>query len=119
MDGSTHKVLDALQHIWPYIAGVFATLLGAGKLWWSDRARIRRRIANVEIIAQQAVTQETLKECRDGVADDDHVILEEIRNIRKDMRDDNKLNALAHNAIMENANKQQQELMRAIIHLHK
>ena len=118
VDVTSHKILDSLQHLWPYVAGISATVVGAFKLWWDDRKKLRSRIANVEIIAQHAVTQEKLAECRADVDEEDTAILKEIREIRRDMREDNKVNALAHNAIMENANKQQQELMRAILHLH-
>ena len=119
MDHGAHKVLDIMEHIGPIIVGVFATFLGGIKLWWSSRKKLYARIANVEIIAQHAVTQEKLAECRADVDEEDTAILKEIREIRRDMREDNKVNALAHNAIMENANKQQQELMRAILHLHR
>ena len=114
-----HRLLDLLQHIWPYLAGAAATILGAFKLWWSDRRALRVRVQNVEKIAEQAVTEARLQECRVDVDSVDKEILVEIRAIREDMREDNQINAVAHQKIIESAAKSNGELMKAILHLHK
>ena len=114
-----HKILDALQHLWPYLAGVFAAILGGLKMWWSDRKALRVRVQNVEKIAEQAVTEARLQECRVDVDSVDKEILVEIRAIREDMREDNRMNAESHQKIIESAAKSNGELMTAILHLHK
>lgn len=46
----THKLLNAFEHLWPYISGVFTVIFIAGfKLWWSDRKDTKSRIKNMEI----------------------------------------------------------------------
>ena len=114
-----HKFLDLLQHLWPYLAGAAATILGALKLWWSDRQALRVRVQNVEKIAEQAVTEARLQECRVDVDSVDKEILIEIRAIREDMREDNQINAMAHQKLNEAGAKSNRELMQAILHLHK
>ena len=103
-----HKILDALQHLWPYLAGVMAAIIGGFKLWWSDRRSIRQRMVNVEKIAEHAVTEDRLRECKGDVDKTNESILGEIRAIREDMREDNRLNTATHD-----------KLMTAILDLHK
>ena len=119
MPDLSHKSLDIIQHLWPYIAGAFATLIGGVKLWHSDRKQTQLRIINVEKIAEQAVTRAQLKECKDGIEKEDALMLKSILAIREDMREDNKINAVTHQAILEQAAKSQQEIMREILRLHK
>ena len=103
-----HKILDALQHLWPYLAGVMAAIIGGFKLWWSDRKALKERVSNIEKIAEHAVTEARLQECRVDVDAVDEKILIEIRAIREDMREDNRLNTATHD-----------KLMTAILNLHK
>ena len=87
-----HKWLDYLQHLWPYVAAFFATSVTAFRLWWNDRKLLRSRINNVEIIAQNCVTQEQLHECRNEVRDDDtknlDLIFSEIKELRRERKRD-------------------------------
>ena len=103
-----HKVIDLLQHLWPYLAGVMAAIIGGFKLWWSDRQALKQRVSNIEKIAEHAVTEARLQECRIDVDKTDESILIEIRAIREDMREDNRLNTATHD-----------KLMNAILNLHK
>ena len=103
-----HKILDLLQHLWPYLAGVFAAIVAGLKMWWSDRKALRLRVQNVEKIAEHAVTEARLQECKVDVDQVDEKILLEIRAIREDMREDNRLNTSTHD-----------KLMNAILNLHK
>ena len=114
-----HKVIDLLQHLWPYIAGMFAAIVAGLRIWWSDRKALRLRVQNVEKIAEHAVTEARLQECKVDVDSVDKEILVEIRAIREDMREDNQINAVAHQKIIESAAKSNGELMQAILHLHK
>ena len=108
MDAGGHKLLDILEHIWPYVTALFLTVIGMIKLWWSDRRATLSRLRNVEVTAKKAVTHEQLHECRTDVAEEDHLILSEIRAIRMDMREDNKANAREH-----------QQILKVILNLHK
>ena len=100
MDPHTHKLLDVVEHITPLVTGFFITLVAAVRLWWTSKKALHERISNVERIAEHAVTYVKLKECKDEVQEIDHVLLEEIKSIRQDMRRDFADNAHAHTDIM-------------------
>lgn len=95
-----HKILQEAEHVWPYVAAIGATIVGMVKMWWSSRKAMKDRITNIEKIAESAVTHQHLAECRDDVGEVDHAILEEIKAIRADMREDNRVNTHAHEKIM-------------------
>ena len=94
MDTATHKILVWLEHLWPYISGMVITLLAAAKLWWYDKQQMKQRIANIEIIAQNAVTKSELQACREDVRKEDRLILKEIQ-------ESNKLNQEQHEHIVD------------------
>ena len=102
-----------------------AAIIGGFKLWWSDRKALKERVSNIEKIAEHAVTEARLQECRVDVDAVDEKILIEIRAIREDMRKDMRLNAEsdirnaeAHQKIIETSAKRNSEIMKAILHLH-
>ena len=122
MDQATHKVLDVLQHTWPYVSGVIITMMAGLKLWWSTHRNTQKRITTLENDVKQTVTHEELHACRDDVRDTDveneNKILTEIKHIREDMREDNRINSKAHQDIITTSTASHRELMTQIIKLH-
>ena len=118
METPSHKWLDAAQHLWPYVSGVFITMIAVVKLWWSDRKETKRRITNVELIAETAVTEARLQECKTDVLVHDatveerileelKILAQETKELRADMREDNQANA-----------KQHQDILTEVVRLH-
>jgi len=114
----SHKWLDAAQHLWPYISGFILTMFAVVKLWWNDRKETKKRIANVEKIAESAVTEARLQECKTDVLGHDitveerileelKVLATETKELRQDMREDNIANAKAH-----------QDILKEVVRLH-
>jgi len=88
------------------------------KLWWNDRKETKKRIANVEKIAESAVTEARLQECKTDVLGHDitveerileelKVLATETKELRQDMREDNIANAKAH-----------QDILKEVVRLH-
>lgn len=110
-----HKLLHIFEHIWPYVTGVFAVIIGGLKLWWSDKQKTKKRISNIEYITQwlkeNSITSDDLKACREEVREVDdknlEVIFDEIKTLRRDIRHDSKSNAEQH-----------QDILKQIIKLH-
>ncbi len=94
------KWLTWLDHTWPYITGMAATMLGAFRLWCHDRKETKKRIQNLEIMAEHFVSRDDLLACRDDVRREDKEILEKIDH-----------------SIAENA-KQHQDIMKEMMRLH-
>lgn len=94
------KWLTWLDHTWPYITGVVVTIIAGVKLWWHDRKETKRRIANLEIMAEHMISRDELQACREDVRREDKDILEKIDH-----------------SIEENA-KQHQDIMKQIVRLH-
>ena len=112
MDSLTHKILDILQHLWPYVSGLFITLAAGARLWWLNYKRTEQRISNVETLAEQAVTEKRLQQCKAEVFHHDagieEKILKEIRSIRDEIhgirhetREDFRSNSEAHEHILD------------------
>lgn len=104
METQTHRWLDYLDHLWPYISGVFITLLAVIRLWWYDRHQTRKRIGNLEVLAEHMVTTADLQACRDNVRDDDEKNMEKVFAEIKELT---KENAAQH-----------QDIMKQILRLH-
>ena len=111
METMSQKFMEAMHQLWPYVSGIFITIIAIIKLWWSDRNKTQHRIANVEKIAEHAITEKRLQECKVDVLGHDvtveerillelKIIAEETKELREDMREDNKTNAQAHQDIM-------------------
>ena len=122
LDDNTHKVLDFAQHVWPIASGIALTVVAIWKLWWSKAARQREWQSGVDKRLSHVVTKDELQACKVNVMDKgedtSQQILDEIKAIRLDMRNDNKDNAKAHDTIVRGAAKFQQELMTQIVRLH-
>ena len=92
MDPSPHKVLDIIEHIWPYVAGLFATIIGAVKLGWMERKRTLERIKNVEKLCEMSATKGELSDCRDDVNRQDieaeRRIMDSINKMKESNSDD-------------------------------
>ena len=97
MDSGFHKMLDVLSHIYPYVAGIFITMVAVVRLWWHNRQETRRRIATLEIMAERMASQDDLQACRDEVRHVDEQNLEKIYN---EMKENNRDNAQQHNDIL-------------------
>jgi len=99
-----HKTLDLLQHVWPYISGVFLSFIAVFRMWWIDRKKMRRRMNNLEILAENSVSHKDLQACRDDVraADEKNLMLifSEIKSLREEHNADAKVNAQQHMDIL-------------------
>lgn len=107
-DGFTHKIIDVLQHIWPYLSGLAITFLAALKLWWNERRETRKRLKNQEIlvdhIIREKVSHKELQACRDDVRHDNDTHIDNIY-------------ARLDKHALENA-QQHQDILNQIIRLH-
>lgn len=104
MEANTHKILDVLEHIWPYVSGIVLTMAAGVRLWWYDRRQVKHRIATLEVLAEQSVTQRDLQECRDDVRNDDDSNLNKIYNKIDEITRDN--------------SQQHQDIMNTILQIH-
>ena len=122
MDHDTHDLLDYAQHLWPILSGLALTLVAIIRLWWVHHTHQQKWKVSINGQLAETVTREELHSCKTGVMDKaasvDQEILKEIKAIRTDMREDNRINAREHADILENATHSQQELMTQIIALH-
>ena len=96
-----HKILDILEHIWPYVTGMTVTLLAAMKLWWSDRKETKKRINEnaeaIRAISSNMVSHDDLHACREDVRDvDDENLIRVLDRIEENAKD----NARQHLDIM-------------------
>lgn len=104
MDTQTHKAFDLLQHVWPYISGMFITLVAIVKFWFAERKALNSRIKNLEIIAENSATKAELYSCKEEVYAQDLInlekIYEEIKILRKESQDEAHSNSQQHQDIM-------------------
>jgi len=91
LDNQPYKILDILDHIWPYIAGFFATVWGAARLGLMDRKRTLDRIKNLEKLVEASATKHELYSCRKEVneqgSDSEHRIMDAINDMKKSSSD--------------------------------
>lgn len=110
-DSFTHKVLDFLEHLWPYISGMVVVFIGSIRLWWTDRKNTRKRIQTLEVLAENMVTTDDLHVCRDEVREQDEknldMVFKELKGLRGEIKEESRINAQQH-----------QDLMKQIIRLH-
>jgi len=67
LDNDEHRILDWLEHLWPFIAGISVTLLAIAKLWWYSRQQIKKRVSTLEVLAEHLATKEDIRNCREEV----------------------------------------------------
>jgi hypothetical protein len=121
--GEEHKALDAVQYLWPIFSGVAITVIAGVRLWWANHHKLHGRLDQIEHKLNHAVTEEDMHACKDQViatdAQTNTDILKEVKAIRVDMREDNRLNSAAHDKIVAASTRSHQELMTQIIKLHE
>lgn len=95
-----HKLLDILNHIWPYVTTLVAILSSGFVLWWKSRQQIKKDIQEqrrlILWLKDNSVTHRHLHECREDVrkVDDDN-----LDKIFKAFDEERKLNRSEHNEI--------------------
>ena len=130
METQTHKILDFLQHIWPY---VYAVVTGLGVMFvamirfaWHRHKELKEQqseqAAAIIAINENMVTTPQLHACREDVRDDDEknldLIFNEIRDLRKEARTEAAANAKQHKEIMTTSSQNYKELMGEILRIH-
>lgn len=120
MDNVPHgKILDLIDHIWPYLTGLTALLVGGVKLWWSDRNAAKREVADLRKVVlwlkEHAVTGDELHECRKEVREVDDKNLD---MIFKEMRAHTERNAAQHEEIKKEVRSEIRGVMNKIIDLY-
>ena len=107
-----HRILDYLEHIWPYVSGFFIVMGAVISFLWKDRKANKRRMVNNEkqyeqlawVIKNKVATRDDLKECskekdnqhHEGIKD----VLSELRAVRNENRESNDTNSQQHLDIM-------------------
>ena len=91
-------MLDMLGHIYPYVAGLFITMVAIVRLWLFNRKEIKKRILTLEIMAERMASQEDLQACRDEVR---HVDEQNLEKIYQEMKENNRDNANQHSDILK------------------
>ena len=99
-----HRLLNWIEHLWPYISGLVVTIVAAIRLWWYDRGKLKKQINDnstlVGHITECMVTHEDLIECRDSVdeqdADNLKNVLNEIKTLRQEIKNDTEKNSQQH-----------------------
>ena len=113
-----HKVLDIVEHLWPYISGAIIGLFTMIKLWLKGKKRVEDRIVSLEILAKRAVTKDDLIDCKKEVDQQDSTLakemLVEFKGLRKEIREDAQINKSEHKEIQKELNN----TMHQIIRLH-
>lgn len=105
---TNHKILDTLEHTWPYITTVGAFLIGWIRLRRKQAKDREERIQNLEIIVtwlkENTATNNDLHKCREDVraVDDNNLnlIYKELKEVRKEIRNDAESNASQHQDIL-------------------
>lgn len=109
MESKTDELLHWLEHLWPIISGIAVTIVGGVSLL----------LANIR---KKYVTHRQLSQCKMSVLEHDtereDKILEEIRLLRKDQKESERLNAEEHKTIIQSNHEQFKEIMDRIIALH-
>jgi hypothetical protein len=89
-----HRVLNILEHLWPYVSGLVLIMGATMKLWWHGRREIKKRIVVLEKLAENGASQDDLRDCRAGVDEQDaenlKIVLGEIKELRGEIRQDTK-----------------------------
>jgi len=47
-----HDLFEYLDHLWVPVTAIIATIVTGAKLWWSGKQEIKRRMAAVEVLAE-------------------------------------------------------------------
>ena len=113
-----HKVLDFLQHLWPYVSGAIIGMFTLITMLLKNKKRIEDRIVSLEILAERSVTHDDLTDCKKEVDAQDRTLakemLTEVKGLRVEMREDARANQAEHKEIQQDLNK----TMLQIIKLH-
>ena len=106
-----HKILDYLEHLWPYVSGFFIVMGTVISFLWKDRHANKKRMVNNEkqyaqlawMIENKVATKEELSECgkekdkqhTEGIKD----VLSELQGVRGEVRHGNDNNSQQHQDI--------------------
>ncbi len=104
MGDMEHKILNYIEHLWPYISGFFLVMVATFKLWLYERKKVKQRILTLEKLAENAATKDDLKDCsnekdrqhHEGIKD----VLSELQAVRKENSDNIETNSEQHLDIM-------------------
>ena len=92
------------------------------KLWLHDKRKVKKRIATLEVLAENMATQADLRKCRTGVDKQDaenlKVVLLEIKGVRNDIRQDTASNNNQHQAIRKDMAKSNENILLEMSRLH-
>ena len=61
------KWLDVANHLAPYVTGGILTFAAGTRMWWQAKQKIKQRITNLEILAENCVMKSDLIACRKDV----------------------------------------------------
>ena len=100
-----HNYLRVLEQVWPAAAGLVLTVAAGAQAMWNRHRDTRRRISNLEILAEHLVTQSDLQSCRDSVRDEQTKHIENIYNEMKRASEEN--------------SKEHMAMLNTILDLHK
>ena len=99
-----HKILNYLEHLWPYISGFFLIMTATLKLWLHERKKVKQRIVTLEKLAENTATKDDLKECSKEKDDQHHEgikdVLSELQGVRSEISSNNEINSQQHLDIM-------------------
>ena len=103
-----HKLLDIAQHLSTYIIGVVTMVVGGIGMMFRERRKIKKETAEIRTLVlhlkENSATHADLRKCRRDVDTQDtenlKAVLNEIRVLRTDIKQDTKDNHAAHDKIM-------------------
>lgn len=98
----SHGLLDIIQHTWGIISGLFLVVFTVIGWWWTDKKHTKKRILNLEIIAEQVVTKSDLRECKEAV---DKNRQDALSSLSRDIKNLGDKNEAQHNDIMSHVIK--------------
>lgn len=111
METNTHKLLDVVEHLWPYISGLILTMVVIVKMWWYNHNEVKRRINTLEKLAEMSATKIDLHECKAEVSGVDNANLEKIYNKLSEQQKDNAIQ-------QQNNAKEHQDILQQMLRLH-
>ena len=112
MGDMEHKILNYIEHLWPYISGFFLVMVATFKLWLYERKKVKQRILTLEKLAENAATKDDLKDCSNEKDRQHHEGIKDVLiKLDKNMEE--------HGEILEKMNDQHAETLNTIIDLYK
>lgn len=91
MEAVPHRFLVLLEHLWPPLAVIGASMFTGVRLWWVDRRKTRKRIDTLEIVAEDCITK---AEHIDKTLE--NKVIPKIEQLGRDAMERDRINALAH-----------------------